>query len=96
MSTTRSDNTTPFVWFAIGRCQYGAEGCREAKFLGQRSMIVSPDFATTKELEAWLTHKEAKTSGLRCRYCKRPIAINFERRPVFVSASEIIDDSARA
>ena len=97
MSTTRSYNTTPGVWFAVGRCQYGNEGCHEARFFGQRATIVSPDFAALEDLDEWLTHKASKPSCMRCRHCQRPISIeHFERRYALVSTSEMIDDSVRA
>lgn len=85
------------VYFAVGRCQHGAGGCQEAKFFGQRATIVSPDFATPEELEAWLTHKADRPSERRCRHCRRPIAIkHFERRSAFVSTRYMIDNSVHA
>jgi len=97
MSMARSDNTTPGVWFAVGRCQHGDEDCQEAKMFGQRATIVSPDFAALEDLDEWLTHKAEKPSGMRCRHCQRPIDIeHFERRYALVSTSEMIDDSVRA
>lgn len=96
MSMTRSENATPQVWFAVGRCQHGDEDCQEAKMFGQRATIVSPDFATLEELEEWLD-KSSRPSERRCRHCRRPIAIeHFERRSAFISTSDMIDDSVRA
>ena len=97
MSMARSENATPGVWFAVGRCQHGDEDCQEAKMLGQRATIVSPDFAALEDLDEWLTHKASKPSGMRCRHCQRPIAVDhFERRYALVSTSEMIDDSVHA
>ena len=97
MSTARSDNTMPGVWFAVGRCQHGDEDCQEAKMFGQRATIVSPDFAALEDLDEWLTHKSAKPSGMRCRHCQRQIAVeHFERRSAFVSTRYMIDNSVHA
>ncbi len=97
MSMTRSNNTTPVAWFAVGRCQHGKEGCHEARFFGQRATIVSPVFETQEELKKWLKHKDDRPSDRRCRNCLRPIDIkHFERRSALVSTSDMIDDSVHA
>lgn len=71
------------IWFAVGRCQYGARGCQEARMFGQKATIVSPDFSTPEALDAWLMRKAASPADRRCRCCNRSIAIeHFKRRVV--------------
>lgn len=68
------------VYFAVGRCQH-SRSCQAAAAFTQRASIVSPDFSTPAALEHWLSKLAEKSSGRRCKSCRRPIAItHFERR----------------